>query len=165
MSNTGNVVVNGSIINSMAAKKKMSNMNEDYLIMLKDLKRTESGRTMIHKNKFQRDMCAKQVSIWQKENDIKFREMRRRQHTLKNNLHILQLDKQRIERDSVAEKKMNIKRKLMTDKENNIQAMMKAFMKRKSEIKEVQTNEEHKFEEPKIVPIDRHNQIALINFM
>lgn len=84
-----------SIMNNCGARKKMSNMNGDNLFMLRDLKRTEIGPTMTHRNKVYNDTCARQVGLWKKEAEKKVNDVRKSQRIFRSNLHRMQADKGR----------------------------------------------------------------------
>ena len=87
-----------SILSSVGARKRMSHMNGDFLFMLRDLKKTEIGPTMAHRNRFFKETCDKQVVIWQKEKDSIIRDIEKTQKSVKKQYHVIQTDKERIKK-------------------------------------------------------------------
>lgn len=154
----------------MGARKKMSNMNGDFLLMLRHLKRTEVGPTMCYNNKFHREICDRQVVMWQKEKNMTVHNIRKTQEVVKQHYYKIQSDKKRIAQDKNGEGKTEEgkknDRKSKTEDVNSADNVLSKWIKLSSKYdkKEVEDDQDRDLQ-TKVIKMDRRNEIALLNYM
>ncbi|VDH94662.1 Hypothetical predicted protein [Mytilus galloprovincialis] len=158
----------GDSILNVRSRKRISQLNGDYLIKFKDLRKTDITPIMKHRNRFHKECCERQVVLWRKERNMKVRDINKTQEYFKQNYFRLQSDKQKIQQEKqkddivITEKEQfDDSKKKEKDKHLDIIRMMKLLMKQDN------ANTESKPEEvvEKVVKIDRRNEIPLIHFM
>lgn len=161
---------NNSIINTVGARKKMSDMNGEFLLMLRHLKRTEMGPKMRHNNKFLKEICDRQVILWQKEKNMKVRNIRKTQEVVKQHYYKIQSDKKRIAQDKTREDKTEDGKqndlKSKTEDVNSADNVLSKWIKLSSKYnkKEVEDDQDRELQ-TKVIKMDRRNEIALLNYM
>lgn len=161
---------NNSIINTVGARKKMSDMNGEFLLMLGHLKRTEMGPKMRQNNKFHKEICDRQVILWQKEKNMKVRNIRKTQEVVKQHYYKIQSDKKRIAQDKNGEvktedgKENDLKSK--TKDVNSADNVLSKWIRLSSKYnrKEVEDDQDRELQ-TKVIKMDRRNEIALLNYM
>lgn len=127
------------------------------------------GPKMRHNNKFHKEICDRQVILWQKEKYMKVRNIRKTQEVVKQHYYKIQSDKKRIAQDKNGEDKTEVQQndlKSKTEDVNSADNVLSKWIKLSSKYnkKEVEDDQDRELQ-TKVIKMDRRNEIALLNYM